>query len=82
MHRHISSGMKGALLLALMFAVFQIHAQEFRAVLTGQVSDPSGALIQNATIAAVNVNRGPPTPPNRAAKATTTSRTCFPALTP
>jgi len=31
-----------------------VHAQEFRATLTGTVSDPSGAVIPNATVEAVN----------------------------
>ena len=32
------------------------QAQEFRSVITGQVTDPSGALIRNATVTAVNVD--------------------------
>lgn len=34
------------------------HGQEFRATLTGQVTDSSGALIPGATITAVNVDSG------------------------
>ncbi|GGH06217.1 TonB-dependent receptor [Silvibacterium dinghuense] len=33
-------------------------AQEFRATLTGQVTDPSGALIRNAEVSAINVDSG------------------------
>jgi hypothetical protein len=35
-----------------------VGAQEFRATLSGQVTDPSGAVIANATITAVNVDSG------------------------
>jgi hypothetical protein len=49
---------KGAWILALLFAAFHGEAQEFRAVLTGQVTDPSGAVIKNTTITAVNVESG------------------------
>jgi hypothetical protein len=35
-----------------------VFAQEFRAVLTGQVTDPSGALVENVTVTAVNIDSG------------------------
>ena len=44
--------------LAFLFAAAIGSAQEFRGVLTGQVTDPSGAVIRNATITAVNVQSG------------------------
>jgi hypothetical protein len=47
-----------ASVLLLFMAVFSAHAQEFRAVLTGQVNDPSGAVIPNASVTAVNVDSG------------------------
>jgi hypothetical protein len=47
-----------ACLLVLSLAVLTSHAQDFRAVLTGQVTDPSGAVIRNATITATNVESG------------------------
>jgi hypothetical protein len=46
------------ILLALLLFVSNSSAQEFRAVLTGQVTDPTGAAIQNATVRAVNVDSG------------------------
>jgi hypothetical protein len=49
---------KGAWLLALIFALATCHAQEFRATLTGQVSDPSGALVPGTTVTATNVDSG------------------------
>ncbi|HVW78271.1 MAG TPA: carboxypeptidase regulatory-like domain-containing protein [Alloacidobacterium sp.] len=46
-------------ILTVFFAAFNSsYAQEFRAVLTGQVTDPSGALIANATVTAVNATSG------------------------
>jgi hypothetical protein len=44
--------------LFLMLAVASGRAQEFRATLTGQVTDPSGALIPGATVTAVNIDSG------------------------
>ena len=35
-----------------------VFAQDFRAVLTGQVTDPSGAVVKNALIQAVNTDSG------------------------
>jgi len=35
-----------------------LHAQEFRATLSGQVTDPAGALLADATVTAVNVASG------------------------
>ncbi|HZU09420.1 MAG TPA: carboxypeptidase regulatory-like domain-containing protein [Pseudacidobacterium sp.] len=42
------------LAIVLAFLVYPSHAQEFRSVLTGLITDPSGALITNATVTAVN----------------------------
>src|SRR4029453_6217748 len=41
-----------AVFVTLLFAVF-LQAQEFRGVITGQVVDPSGAVVPNATITAL-----------------------------
>jgi hypothetical protein len=35
-----------------------MHAQEFRATLSGQVTDPTGATVANATVTAVSVSSG------------------------
>jgi carboxypeptidase family protein len=43
---------------ALAFGILNSNAQEFRAVLTGQVTDSSGAIISNATIKAVDASSG------------------------
>lgn len=45
---------KGFFVLAIVFGVLHGNAQEFRATLTGQVTDPSGAVIKGAKVAAVN----------------------------
>jgi hypothetical protein len=45
-------------LLGFLLAANCSSAQDFRAVLTGQVTDPSGAVIRNATITAVNAQSG------------------------
>ncbi len=46
-------------LLLVLFAAFsaphKVHAQDFRASITGEVSDPTGAVIPNATVTALNV---------------------------
>ncbi|MGB6482338.1 MAG: TonB-dependent receptor [Candidatus Acidiferrales bacterium] len=44
------------IIMALFLALFPrwTQAQEFRATLTGQVTDPSGAVVPNATVTAVN----------------------------
>ena len=47
-------------IVVLCFAFLSGNAQDFRAVLTGQVTDPSGAVVKNATITAVNVESGTP----------------------
>src|ERR1700743_2609404 len=47
-----------ASVLLLFMAAFSAHAQEFRAVLTGQVNDPSGAVIPSGAVTAVNVDSG------------------------
>jgi len=47
-----------ARLFALFFIVLSSNAQDFRAVLTGQVTDQSGAVIKNATVTAVNTESG------------------------
>ncbi len=46
------------LMLFLMFTAREGVGQEFRSVLTGQVTDPSGAIIQNVTVTAVNTDSG------------------------
>jgi hypothetical protein len=46
------------LLLLFLFEAFKCPAQEFRAVLTGQITDPVGAAITGARAAAVNVASG------------------------
>jgi len=43
----------GFVLLSLVSFVLSIHAQEFRGIIRGTVKDPSGAVIQNATIIAI-----------------------------
>jgi hypothetical protein len=45
-----------AILILLAGSITQ--AQEFRAVLTGQVTDPSGAVIGDVTVSAVNIATG------------------------
>src|ERR1700728_708256 len=46
------------LMLFLMFMATDGVGQDFRSVLTAQVTDPSGALIQNVTVTAVNTDSG------------------------
>lgn len=45
-------------MVTLLFTVRKGEAQEFRATLTGQVTDQSGAIIRNATVTAVNSASG------------------------
>lgn len=45
-------------LLAVFFFVPNSQAQDFRSTLTGQVTDPSGAVISGATVIAVNTASG------------------------
>ena len=45
-------------LLFIMFAALDGSAQEFRATLTGQVTDSTGALIPGATVTATNIESG------------------------
>jgi hypothetical protein len=47
---------RGACLAAFVFATFACQAQEFRATLTGQVTDSSGAMIKGANVTAVNTD--------------------------
>ena len=49
---------KGVWLLTLALAAIAGRAQEYRATLTGQVTDPSGALIRGAAITVVNIDSG------------------------
>jgi len=59
MHRQLATLQNaGACLLVLFFVLSYGRAQEFRATLSGQVTDPSGAVIADATITAVNVDSG------------------------
>lgn len=48
----------GVCLLALFFISNPAQSQDFRAVLTGQVTDPSGAVIPKAKITATSVSSG------------------------
>ena len=54
------SGLRFGAMCALLFsfAIVSGHAQEFRSVLTGQVTDSSGAVIHGAEITAVNIATG------------------------
>jgi hypothetical protein len=54
MRCNIKFWMQGFFALAIMFGVLRGNAQEFRATLTGQVTDPTGALIKGATVTLVN----------------------------
>ena len=54
----IKGFVKTVLAFAVVFGVVYGNAQEFRATLTGQVSDSSGALIPGATVTATNVDSG------------------------
>lgn len=51
--------MRASLLLLVFFAAlsapYRANAQDFRASITGEVSDPTGAVIPNATVTALNV---------------------------
>ena len=55
-----ASPWSSVLLVAIMILLpdFAIQAQEFRAVITGQVTDPSGAVIKDVTVTAVNIASG------------------------
>lgn len=44
------------LVCVLLLAAAEAPAQEFRATLTGQVTDPSGAVIPNATVTAIEIS--------------------------
>lgn len=57
-------------------------AQEFRATLTGQVTDPTGAIVRNATVTAVNASSGTSSAGKRAIRASATFLTFYPAPTP
>lgn len=48
----------GFVLVVFCFAPCIVHAQAFRATLTGQVTDPSGAVIKGATVIALNKESG------------------------
>lgn len=58
MRRNWMSLLAAFCLIAFCFTVKNSKAQEFRANLTGQVTDQSGAVIRNATVTAVNVASG------------------------
>jgi hypothetical protein len=48
----------GSAIVAFLMALGVLHAQEFRATLTGRVLDPTGAAVPNATVQARNVATG------------------------
>jgi hypothetical protein len=52
----IAVGLMACLLLVA--SPLRLPAQEFRATLTGQVTDPTGAVVANATVTAVNSETG------------------------
>lgn len=57
MHKHlVLLRTAGICLLALYFAFPSSRAQEFRATLSGRVTDPTGAVVVNATVTAVEVS--------------------------
>ncbi|HEX4008326.1 MAG TPA: carboxypeptidase regulatory-like domain-containing protein [Acidobacteriaceae bacterium] len=59
MHRILTWRTAFLSLLAFLFvAPLSSSAQDFRSVLTGQVTDPSGAVIPKATVTAVNAQSG------------------------
>jgi Carboxypeptidase regulatory-like domain len=49
---------RGTWVVALALAAIASQAQEFRATLTGQVTDSSGAVIRGASVTAVNIDSG------------------------
>ncbi len=55
---HTGLWQRGFWLAAFALAAITCQAQEFRATLTGQVTDPSGALIPDASVTAVNIDSG------------------------
>lgn len=58
MHRSLKVWIESVCLLVLIFVVPDGRSQDFRAVLTGQVTDQSGDAIKNATVSAVNIESG------------------------
>ena len=58
MRRIIKFWTKGFFTFIIVFAALGSNAQEFRATLTGQVVDPSGAVIRGAVVTAVNTDSG------------------------
>ncbi len=52
----------GCPLAVLVFAAGLLSAQEFRATLTGIVTDPTGAVVPGATVEAVNTESNRSTP--------------------
>jgi hypothetical protein len=58
MRRGLKVWMLSVCLLVLIFVALDGRSQDFRAVLTGQVTDQSGDAIKNATVSAVNVESG------------------------
>ena len=53
---NFKSWVRGFFALAIIFGALQGNAQEFRATLTGQVSDTTGAVIKGAKVSAVNTD--------------------------
>lgn len=58
MRRKLTRAVNHVCLLVLLLAALTAGAQEFRATLSGQVTDPSGARVANATVTAVNAASG------------------------
>jgi hypothetical protein len=58
MHPSVGFLKRSAWLVAFVIATITVQAQEFRATLTGEVSDQTGAVIGNATVTAVNMDSG------------------------
>jgi hypothetical protein len=50
--------MKRIILMVLLFVSGSVFAQEFRATLTGRVTDPSGAVIPNVAVVVTNTDTG------------------------
>src|SRR6266571_2227719 len=54
----MESTMKRILLVIAILITTSIYAQEFRATITGRVTDPSGAVIPKANVTVTNLDTG------------------------